>query len=137
MRQALTGGKYVINAFTHFCSSGIVAVVALSATMLGGCSQESADRAANAVEKAPAQMERQAERAAVALDDASITAKIKSALIAEPGLKGLAIDVDTKQNVVTLNGTVASEAARSDAERVAKQVEGVTEVKNNLLVKAS
>ena len=56
------------------------------------------------------------------------------ALIAAPDLKGLAIDVDTVQNVVTLNGTVSSEDARSRAERVAKEVEGVQEVRNLLLV---
>ena len=123
---------------THTCARRLLsASVAAGALVLVGCSQESADRAAKAVENAPAQLERQAERAAVVLDDASVTAKVKSALIADPNLKGLSIDVDTSQNVVTLNGTVQTEAARSDAERVAKQVEGVREVKNNLLVKGS
>lgn len=115
----------------------LAAGLAIGALLVAGCSQESADRAAKAVEGAPAKIERQAERAAVVLDDAAITAKVKTALIADPNLKGLSIDVDTQQNIVTLNGTVASDAARTDAERVAKQVEGVREVKNNLLVKGT
>jgi hyperosmotically inducible protein len=109
-----------------FCASGAILV---------GCSQETADRAATAVENAPAQVERGAERAVTVMDDASITAKVKTALIAEPDLKGMAIDVDTAQNVVTLNGTVASDAVRERAERIAKEVEGVKEVRNQLLVK--
>lgn len=114
------------------CTS-LLPVIAASAILVG-CSQETADTAAKAVESAPSQIERGAERAAAAVDDASITAKVKTALIAAPDLKGLAIDVDTVQNVVTLNGTVASDDARSRAERIAKEVEGVREVKNLLLV---
>jgi osmotically-inducible protein OsmY len=48
----------------------------------------------------------------------------------------MAIDVDTVQNVVTLRGTVATEDARKQAERIARQTEGVKEVKNDLTVKA-
>lgn len=111
-----------------FCASGAV---------LLGCKQETADRAAKAIENVPAQVERGAERAAAVMDDATITAKVKTALIAEPDLKGMAIDVDTSQNVVTLKGTVATDAVRERAERIAKEVEGVREVRNELLVKAS
>ena len=110
----------------------LAALIALPA-----CSQESADRAAKAVESAPAQVERGAERAAAVLDDASITAKVKSALIADPAVKAYTIDVDTKANVVTLNGTVPSDSLSKDAERLASQVEGVKEVKNNLHVKGT
>lgn len=85
----------------------------------------------------PPAVEQRAEQAGAVMDDASITAKVKTALIADPELSGLAIDVDTSANVVTLNGNVASDAARANAERIAKAVEGVKEVKNNLMVKAS
>ncbi len=81
------------------------------------------------------QAERKIESAGAALDDASITAKVKTALISAPDVKGLAIDVDTSQNVVSLNGNVATEALRKQAEDVARKVEGVKEVKNNLVVK--
>lgn len=106
----------------------------LTLSGVAGCSQETADRAAKAVENAPGQMERQAERSVAVLDDVTVTSKVKAALIAEPNLSGFAIDVDTAQNVVTLTGTVQSDDARTAAERVAKQVEGVKEVRNNLTV---
>ena len=115
------------------CRSLLLAFCAGSA-LLVGCSQETADRAAKAVENVPAQVERGAERATAVIDDATITAKVKTNLIAEPDLKGMAIDVDTAQNVVTLKGTVASDDVRKRAERVAKEVEGVKEVRNELLV---
>ena len=115
----------------------LLLAICASGAILLGCSQETADRAATAVQNAPAQVERGAERAAAVMDDATITAKVKTALIAEPDLKGMAIDVDTAQNVVTLNGTVASDDVRARAERIAKEVEGVKEVRNQLLVKAT
>ena len=83
-----------------------------------------------------AEAERAVEKAGSTLDDAAITAKVKTALIAEPGLKGMSIDVDTAQNVVTLTGVVGSDALKQEAERLAKQVDGVKAVTNNLDVKA-
>ena len=87
------------------------------------------------VDKLPAQAERQVERAAAVLDDAAVTAKVKTALIAEPRLKGLSIDVDTSANVVTLSGTIASDELRRQAGQLARGVNGVKDVKNNLTVK--
>ncbi len=69
------------------------------------------------------------------LDDASVTAKVKTALIAEPGLRALEIDVDTRDNIVTLKGTVHSDAARGEVERIALKLSGVKQVVNNLTVK--
>jgi osmotically-inducible protein OsmY len=114
-------------------------VMALSFALAGiaACTPEGTDKAAKAIENASEKAERSLERAASVFDDATITAKVKTALLAQPRLKGLAIDVDTSKNVVSLNGTVASDQERTEAERVARQVEGVTEVKNNLHVKKS
>jgi hyperosmotically inducible protein len=128
---------------------GTQAMVVLAVGVLSACGRDRADTAQTAPSQQPGvQLERSAEKAAAdagralekagaVLDDASVTAKVKTALIAEPGLSGMAIDVDTSQNVVTLNGTVASDDLRQRAERVARGIEGVKEVKNNLTVKAS
>jgi len=97
---------------------------------LAGCSRENPD-----VDKVARQAERQVERAAVVLDDAAITTKVKSALIADSRLSGLSIDVDTTKNIVTLRGTVASDELRRHAEDVARKIEGVTDVKNDLSLK--
>ena len=90
--------------------------------------RQEAQQAANSAERG-------LEKAGAALDDASITAKVKTALIAEPALSGMAVDVDTSANVVSLNGAVATASAKSRAEEIARKTEGVKEVRNNLTVK--
>lgn len=67
-----------------------------------------------------------------AMDDAALTAKVKSALIAEPGLKALSISVDTAGGIVTLQGKVDTPANRDKAAHVAAGVEGVKSVNNRL-----
>ena len=50
-------------------------------------------------------------------------------------LKGSNIDVDTKDHVVTLKGTVRSDAAKARAVEIARNTEGVVNVVNQLVVK--
>ncbi|MFO1305707.1 MAG: BON domain-containing protein [Burkholderiales bacterium] len=71
------------------------------------------------------------------IDDAAITTKVKAALMAEPGLRSLEINVDTRDNVVTLNGTVDSQEKKQRAMQLAQGVEGVKSVSDNLVVKPS
>lgn len=71
----------------------------------------------------------------VHLDDAAITASVKTDILKDPDLSVLKIDVDTKDGVVTLNGLTDNEAAKSRAERLASGVKGVKEVRNFLTVK--
>lgn len=80
------------------------------------------------------QVERQVENASATVDDAAITTKIKAELLADPGVKGFAINVDTNANVVTLTGAVASAEARDKAVQIAKGVSGVKDVTNNLTI---
>jgi hyperosmotically inducible periplasmic protein len=70
------------------------------------------------------------------VSDAALTGKVKSALAADVGLKTVtSIDVDTdKGGVVTLKGQVASDDMKKRAEQVAKKVNGVKSVKNQLQV---
>jgi hyperosmotically inducible protein len=65
--------------------------------------------------------------------DAMITAKVKTRLLADPDVAGLRIDVDTRDSVVTLTGTVASEDQAARALALASEVEGVSTVNNRLL----
>jgi hyperosmotically inducible periplasmic protein len=69
--------------------------------------------------------------------DSWITMKIKTAVTNESSLKASDITVETKNNVVTLTGTVASEAGKARAEQIAKQTQGVTKVIDNLTVKGN
>jgi osmotically-inducible protein OsmY len=66
------------------------------------------------------------------LDDAWIHAKIVTKLIGDSQTPERKINVDVVNNEVTLRGTVDTPAAKSEAERVAKETDGVKKVTNQL-----
>lgn len=66
------------------------------------------------------------------MDDATITGKVKAALLAEKGISGAGIEVDTTKGVVTLSGRVPDVAQIERAAQVARSVDGVTAVQNKL-----
>jgi hyperosmotically inducible protein len=68
------------------------------------------------------------------VDDAAITAKIKTALLADPEVSALKINVDTSQGAVKLKGEVKSLALRKKVEQIAKGVAGVRSVDNQLII---
>jgi osmotically-inducible protein OsmY len=68
------------------------------------------------------------------MNDASITAKIKTKLIADPEVKAFQIDVDTVDGRVALNGKVSSADQRAEAEKLASHTEGVKSVVNLIQV---
>lgn len=67
--------------------------------------------------------------------DATLTTKVKAALLAEKNLKSLPISVETTSGVVTLSGQVMSTAQIDQAVDVAKHVKGVKDVHNTLELK--
>ena len=69
------------------------------------------------------------------VDDSVITTKVKAAIFDEPALKTLQINVKTYKGVVQLSGFVDSTQSVTKAGEVAGRVTGVTEVKNDLVVK--
>ncbi|MGH8444729.1 MAG: BON domain-containing protein [Solimonas sp.] len=71
------------------------------------------------------------------VSDSAITAKVKSALLAEKGLKSTDISVETQNGTVQLSGFVASSAQTDQAVDVAKHVKGVKDVKNDLRMKTA
>jgi hyperosmotically inducible protein len=84
--------------------------------------------------KAPARPERRSP--GTVLSDTWITAKTKIALFADDRVSGWDVHVDTRNGVVDLQGEVGSDAARSAAEQIARSIDGVQEVRNNLQVAA-
>jgi osmotically-inducible protein OsmY len=68
------------------------------------------------------------------IDDSTITAAVKAKLVGEKTANLTRIEVDTTNQVVTLNGTVQSADQKAKAEQLARQVGGVRSVKNNLQV---
>jgi len=81
-------------------------------------------------------LDRTMDQAGLAVDDAAITAKVKAAIIAEPGLKAMQINVDTDKGVVTLSGSVDSVSKSEKAKTLADAVSGVKAVENRLELKS-
>ncbi|MBY0495511.1 MAG: BON domain-containing protein [Cyanobacteria bacterium] len=70
-----------------------------------------------------------------ALNEGALTAKIKSKMALDDTVKALSIDVDTKGTVVTLSGSVHSEAERTKAVQLARDTAGVTAVNDRLVIR--
>ena len=68
------------------------------------------------------------------LDDSSITAQVKIALLQDDGIHGLAISVETHQGIVTLGGSVRNRLQVHRAVEIASGIRGVVNVKNNLSI---
>ena len=69
------------------------------------------------------------------VDDAVITGHVKTALIADPVTKAHQINVETFKGTVQLSGFVETNEARNRALQLAKDVEGVKQVKDALEVR--
>lgn len=67
--------------------------------------------------------------------DTSVTTRVKAAFSGEKLLQDTAIDVDTTDHVVTLRGTVASNTAKARAGEIARSIDGVTRVVNEIVVR--
>ncbi len=92
-------------------------------------------KAGDEIDQASKSLSDQAATTGVALEDSAITAKVKSVILAEPGLKSLEISVDTVGGVVTLAGQVDSQQNSKKAEQVAGGVADVKKVINQLIIK--
>jgi len=75
-----------------------------------------------------------ANRAGALLNEGALTAKIKSKMALDDLVRARSIDVTTSGQVVTLSGTVASEAERTRALQLAKETAGVTQVVDRLSI---
>jgi hyperosmotically inducible periplasmic protein len=72
-----------------------------------------------------------------AVDDTGITVTVKSRLLDDPLVEGLRIDVDTRDGVVYLTGTVGSDSEREKAIQLARDTKGVRNVQANLTLHKS
>lgn len=71
------------------------------------------------------------------ITDTGITISVKNQLLDDPQVKGLGIDVDTRDGVVFLTGSVGTDAERQKAIQLAKDTKGVREVQANLTLQKS
>ena len=81
-------------------------------------------------------VEQKTEQAKTGVSDSWVTSKTKIALFADDRVKGRQVHVETKGGVVMLRGKVDSAEAKSAALEIAKGIEGVKNVKNELQVVA-
>jgi hyperosmotically inducible periplasmic protein len=112
-------------------------VVGLAACEKPGPAETAGKKIDQTADKVGDTLGSQGAKAGVAIDDTEITAKVKAAIFAEPGLKTLQISVDTVKGVVTLSGSVDSLSNSNRAKELASAVTGVNHVENRLAVKSN
>jgi hyperosmotically inducible protein len=109
--------------------------------MLGGCDRQEPKSFSQKVDQSAAKLADKtgdaATTVAMAADDAAITTKVKTALLAEPGLKSFDINVDTKDAMVTLSGNIGTNDLRDRAKQIASSTAGVKGVIDNLMLKTT
>jgi hyperosmotically inducible protein len=121
--------------------STLLVALAAGTLLMVGCDQRAPagstavkmDRAADKIENKVSN----ADKTATVAEDAAITAKVKAAILAEPGLKTLQINVDTNGATVTLSGSVDNADLRERAKQIASSTSGVKGVVDQLTVKMS
>ena len=120
-------------------SKTLLAVMLTSAVATGSAFAENAttDKAQSGVESAGQKVDSSMNKVGNFMDDSTITAKVKAALVDHDSIKSTDISVKTDQKVVTLSGFVESQAQAEEAVKVAKGVEGVTSVSDKLHVRDS
>ncbi|MGB9195246.1 MAG: BON domain-containing protein [Azonexus sp.] len=135
----MTHGKLKLIAISLFLAAGLTACDKPGPAEKAGKSMdqtasEAKNKIGDTVDKAEKKMTEQSAKAGQAIDDTEITARVKAAVFAEPGLKTLQISVDTVKGVVTLSGTVDSQANSDKARTLAAAVADVKDVSNKLVV---
>ncbi|QMR46364.1 molecular chaperone OsmY [Citrobacter freundii] len=120
-------------------SKTLLAVMLTSAVATGSAFAENAttDKGQSGLESAGQKVDSSMNEVGDFMDDSSITAKVKAALVDHESIKSTDISVKTDQKVVTLSGFVESQAQAEEAVKVAKGVEGVTSVSDKLHVRDS
>jgi hyperosmotically inducible protein len=71
------------------------------------------------------------------IDDATITARVKTTLLNDPQVGVMKIDVDTTNGVVTISGLVKSKEEEMRAVELARQTPGVKDVKSALQISST
>lgn len=108
----------------------VAAVAALSTAALNAGAAD--DVAATTTQSAPTADQQNSTSQYV--DDATITTKVKSSLLADKDTSGTAIKVETANGTVQLSGNVKSAEEKSRAVDLARQIEGVKDVKDMIQV---
>jgi hyperosmotically inducible protein len=114
--------------------AGIALLVA--AIVAAPLSVGAADKSDSKMDKAQDKVKETTQDVKDAGSDTWITSKTKIALFADDRVKGREVSVETQKGVVYLRGKVDSEMAKTSAAEIARAIEGVKDVKNDLQVVA-
>jgi hyperosmotically inducible periplasmic protein len=122
--------------------SALLVALAAGTLLMVGCDQRAPADSASAkldrtADKVGTAVSNAADKTATGAEDAAITAKVKAAILAEPGLKSLQINVDTNGATVTLSGNVDNADLKERAKQIASNTSGVKGVVDQLAVKSS
>ena len=105
-----------------------ILMAAAVALALGACATDNSSK----------QQSGSSETAGQYVDDATVTAKVKTEIASDVGVKAASnVNVETYRGVVELSGFVDSQEMASRALAAAKKVSGIKTLKNDLRVKAS
>jgi hyperosmotically inducible protein len=99
---------------THLFTTWLLGAVMIASLLVSGCGGGTAIRES--------------------MDDASITTRVKTALLNEPGVNATRVDVETAQGIVTLKGSVKSQEEEQKAVAAARRITGVRDVKSTLQI---
>ncbi|MEO3992262.1 molecular chaperone OsmY [Pseudocitrobacter cyperus] len=108
----------------------LLAVILGSAVMTGSAMAEG-----NTASEAGQKIDNSMNKVGNFMDDSTITAKVKAALVDHDAIKSTDISVKTDNKVVTLSGTVDNQSQSDQATSLAKGVEGVSSVDNKLTIR--
>jgi hypothetical protein len=100
----------------------------------GASSSPQKEPAAKSEESAGQKLDKATADAKRTAGDAALTAKVKTALANDVGLKTLKLEVDANSGVVTVKGQVDSDDAKKRVQEIAQAVSGVTWVQNQISV---
>jgi hyperosmotically inducible periplasmic protein len=92
--------------------AAVLALVLIAPMLLGACGKSVSDT----------------------IDDATITARVKTSFVNDPAVGAMRIDVDTFKGIVTLSGRVKSKQEEQKAIELARKVRGVADVKSTLQI---
>jgi hyperosmotically inducible protein len=97
-----------------------------------------AEEAGKKIDKAAVQIEdtlkRKEDKAEIFMKDSEITARVKTTLLRSDGLPTAKITVKTQEGVVTLTGSINSQAHYDLVQKLTEGVEGVRHIDNKLVV---
>jgi hyperosmotically inducible protein len=106
------------------------------AVPLAAGAADTKDKPAGTMDKATDKVKETTNEAKEAVSDSWLTSKTKIALFADDRVKGKDVRVETVNGEVFLRGKIDSQEAKAASEQIAKSVEGVKKVKNDLQVVA-